>query len=367
MRRVGLGLLVLGLGLAGLLAAAVLAGTHALPGTSTGTDTTATAATETTPPSTTAPQPPPTTMAPPTTAPTPQPRSRLPALIASGVRIGNVPVGGLTRAAAERAVQGWFARPLVFLVGRERLAVPAARLGAVPYLGPAVARALAAKPGAIVPLTIALHGAPGRAWIRRLAKGFDRKPVDATVHLRNLRPVVSQSRVGRRLRQAPALRAIFAALNANRRAPLRLPVKGLAPRMSSASFGPVIVIRRGSNHLYLYRGMRYVRRFGVATGQASYPTPLGRWQIVVKARNPWWFPPNSPWAEGKQPVPPGPGNPLGTRWMGLSSPGVGIHGTPDAASIGYSASHGCIRMYIPDAEWLFNHVEVGTPVFVVSA
>ena len=49
--------------------------------------------------------------------------------------------------------------------------------------------------------------------------------------------------------------------------------------------------------------------------------------------------------------PAGPGNPLGTRWMGLSAPAVGIHGTPDAASIGYSASHGCIRMQIPDAEW----------------
>ena len=64
---------------------------------------------------------------------------------------------------------------------------------------------------------------------------------------------------------------------------------------------------------------------------------------------------------------PGPDNPLGTRWMGLSAPGVGIHGTPSDASIGYSASHGCIRMHIPEAEWLFNHVDVGTTVFIVSA
>ena len=65
-------------------------------------------------------------------------------------------------------------------------------------------------------------------------------------------------------------------------------------------------------------------------------------------------------------TPPGPGNPLGTRWMGLSSPGVGIHGTPESGSIGYSESHGCIRMLIPQAEWLFDHVTVGTPVFIVS-
>ncbi len=106
--------------------------------------------------------------------------------------------------------------------------------------------------------------------------------------------------------------------------------------------------------------MRLVRKFGVATGQASYPTPLGEFTIATKQLNPWWYPPDSDWAAGAAPVPPGPGNPLGTRWMGLSEPLIGIHGTPDAASIGYSASHGCIRMQIPDAEWLFERVKVGT-------
>jgi len=83
--------------------------------------------------------------------------------------------------------------------------------------------------------------------------------------------------------------------------------------------------------------------------------------------NPWWRPPDSPWAKGLSPIPPGPGNPLGTRWMGLSVPGVGIHGTPDDSSIGYSASHGCIRMHIPDAEWVFQHVKLGTPVVIIDA
>ena len=82
-------------------------------------------------------------------------------------------------------------------------------------------------------------------------------------------------------------------------------------------------------------------------------------------RNPWWYPPSSDWARGLSPVPPGPGNPLGTRWMGLTAPGVGIHGTPNAASIGYSESHGCIRMFIPEAEWLFDHVSIGTTVFII--
>ena len=115
------------------------------------------------------------------------------------------------------------------------------------------------------------------------------------------------------------------------------------------------MIHRGINRLYFYNGEHFVRVFPVATGQPAWPTPLGHFQIVVKQRNPWWFPPTQDaWAAGAKPVPPGPGNPLGTRWMGLSAPGVGIHGTSEPWSIGHSESHGCIRMQIPSAEWLFT-------------
>jgi lipoprotein-anchoring transpeptidase ErfK/SrfK len=127
------------------------------------------------------------------------------------------------------------------------------------------------------------------------------------------------------------------------------------------------VIMRGSNRLLFYLDQKLDQRFQVATGQSAYPTPVGDFEIVIKERDPWWYPPDSDWAKGASAIPPGPGNPLGTRWMGLSAGGVGIHGTPDASSIGYSASHGCIRMRIPDAEWLFNHVKVGTPVFIVAS
>src|SRR5438270_198925 len=167
--------------------------------------------------------------------------------------------------------------------------------------------------------------------------------------------------------QRIAAGVIVAALTANRRTPIRLRQTAVAPKVTRANFGPVIVIRRSSNRLNLYRGMREWRLFAVATGQNTYPTPLGRFQIVVKWRNPWWYPPNSPWAAGQKPIPPGPDNPLGMRWMGLSAPGVGIHGTPNDSSIGYSVSHGCIRMHIPDAEWLFVRVRIGTPVYIVAA
>jgi lipoprotein-anchoring transpeptidase ErfK/SrfK len=150
------------------------------------------------------------------------------------------------------------------------------------------------------------------------------------------------------------------------RAPLQLLTQAVPAQRTVANFGPVIVVTRGVNTLKLYDGRRLVRTFHVATGQSAYPTPAGVWRIVDKQRNPWWYPPTtSSWARGLKPIPPGPGNPLGTRWMGLDASGVGIHGTNAPASIGYSLSHGCIRMQVPQAEWLFQHVQLGTPVVIL--
>ena len=287
--------------------------------------------------------------------------------IAAGVSIGGVPVGGLTSTDAYDAVNQSFSQPLVIIVRSHRLAPQPAQLGAVARIGEAVARAGSAPPGTQIALAVTVNRARVRAYIGVVAKRFDVQPVDAQLFLRNLRPWIAKPVVGLKLYRARAEAAIVRALLANKRGPLRLRQKAIPPATTRTNFGPVIVIRRGSNRLYLYRGMRPWQVFPVATGQAIYPTPLGRFRIVVKWRNPWWYPPSSPWAAGLKPVPPGSGNPLGTRWMGLSAPGVGIHGTPDAASIGYSASHGCIRMRIPEAEWLFRQVRIGTTVFIVSA
>jgi lipoprotein-anchoring transpeptidase ErfK/SrfK len=290
-----------------------------------------------------------------------------PYLIGAGVSIAGVPVGGMTADDAYNAVDASFSRPLVLIVARHRLTPLPSQVGAVARIGEAVGRARTAAPGTRIPLGIAINRGRLRAYIRVVAKRFDTKPVEARLYLRNLRPWIAKPIPGRALYRARAEAAIVGALVANRRGPLYLRQKTILPAVTRANFGPVVVIRRGSNRLHLYRGMRAWRVFPVATGQSSYPTPLGRFRIVVKWKNPWWYPPSSPWAQGLKPIPPGPGNPLGTRWMGLSAPGVGIHGTPDAASIGYSASHGCIRMRISDAEWMFRRVEIGTTVFIVAA
>jgi hypothetical protein len=288
-------------------------------------------------------------------------------VIAAGVTIGGVAVGGMTADEAGAAVTTAFEEPIELLVLQHTLYVKPERLGTTALVQDAVNRALGALPDTALKLRVRLSRPKAQAYVDSLAKHFDRKPEDAKLLLRDLRPLVTRSHPGRTLRRLPSLSAIFTAFVENSRLPLRLQFRALAPHVTRSQIGPVIVIHRGSNRLFLYDGMRLEHVFGVATGQSAYPTPLGRWSIVVKWRNPWWYPPHSPWAKGAKPIPPGPGNPLGTRWMGLSASGVGIHGTPDDTSIGYSASHGCIRMHIPDAEWLFNHVRIGTTVFIVSA
>jgi hypothetical protein len=288
-----------------------------------------------------------------------------PAAIPVGVTIGGVPVGGMAPEVATTVVQQAFQTPLQLKLGTTRILVTPDVLGAVPIVDKAIERALAAPPDTAIPLGVNAPGSMITEFVKKIAQRFDRAPLDSKLYLRRLRPWLSKERPGRKLEQKRAVRDIVAALYAGSRETLQLYQINTRAKVTRRNFGPVIVIRRGSNGLYLYNGTRFRRLFRVATGQSRYPTPLGRFRVVVKWKNPWWYPPSSPWAEGEQPVPPGPGNPLGTRWMGLSAAGVGIHGTPSDGSIGYSVSHGCIRMHIPEAEWLFNHVDVGTTVFIV--
>ena len=359
-RALGIAVAALALSAAGVLTALVPAGSaqEPPPTETTSTDTTTATTTETTETTTEA-----TTTAPP---PKPRPKPR-PVRLPQGVTIGGIHVGGLSPDAAYAVVRAAFRSPLVLRVGAHRATVQITRLGAVAYAKTAVAHARSARPGASVPLGVSVRGGAVRRLVDSLRGRYRRDPIDSKLLLRDLKPFVTEGQPGKALDREGAIAAILSALRENQRTGIELSYDDVPQKIGRANFGPVIVIRRGSNHLYLYKGMKPWRTFTVATGQAVYPTPLGRFRIVVKWKDPWWYPPNSPWAKGAKPIPPGPGNPLGTRWMGISAPGVGIHGTPDPASLGYSASHGCIRMYIPYAEWLFGHVEIGTPVYIVPA
>jgi lipoprotein-anchoring transpeptidase ErfK/SrfK len=332
------------LALAGVLAAAVLAAPSAAQ--------------------TPVPPPPPTTTAPPPPPVEPPP----PDFIPEGVTVGGVNVGGLLPDQAYQEVNNAAKDPIVLAFRGRTFVVAPWKLGTRVLARQAVSDALEAEPGEAVRLPVRIRGAAVRAYVRTLARELDRKPVSARFEMRRYRPWISRERPGRLLNRLRATKDIVEALAENRRGLIQLEAKTIRPRVTRRSLSyPVIVIHRESRRLRIYRGTRLWREFGIAVGQSSWPTPIGTFRIVVMHRNPWWFPPNSSWAQGSSPVPPGPGNPLGTRWMGLSAPGVGIHGTPDPASIGYSASHGCIRMHIPSAEWLFRRVTVGTPVYIFRA
>lgn len=289
-----------------------------------------------------------------------------PTTIAAGVTVaGDVLVGGLSPAEATVEVKAYFARPLSVKLGKRTFRLAPKQLGASAFVGDAIKRARIAPPGANVPLKVAAPRVALERYVRGLATRFDRAPVDSRLLLRDGKPFLTEERPGQRVRRAVAVLDLFRSLKTHLRTPVEVGLDAIPASTTRKSFGDVIVIRRGQNKLQLFDGMKLKRTFGVATGQSRYPTPLGKFEIIVKWSNPWWYPPASDWAKDAEPIPPGPGNPLGTRWMGISSPAVGIHGTPDAASIGYSVSHGCIRMRIPEVEWLFKQVEIGTPVYIV--
>jgi lipoprotein-anchoring transpeptidase ErfK/SrfK len=287
-------------------------------------------------------------------------------VIAPGVKVLGAPVGGLTPQAARAQIQRAFTRPIEIVYrGRPILVSPRA-LGARASIERAVRSALAATPRSRIALPVRFSKTAVSAYVDELNRRFGRKPVSSSVVGADGRgPLFSESRLGIAVEKDTMRAALEQQLSSGTRAPLVLLMKAVQPARTPASYGSIVVIDRGANTLRLYSSTRLVTTFHVATGQAVYPTPSGLFSVVNMQRDPWWTPPNSPWAQGLKPVPPGPGNPLGTRWMGISAPGVGMHGTPDDASIGYSRSHGCIRMHISDAEWLFNHVEVGTPVVIL--
>src|SRR5215210_4770385 len=248
--------------MAGALAAVVVAGPTAASGLATET---------TTVPTSTEPQPPPPG----------------PVVIAAGVRVGGVAVGGLTEDAALSAVRTAFSAPLVLRFDRHVFRARPGRLGATAAVRTAVRRALSAAPGTRVPLPIRVKLRGVRRYVGGLARRFDRAPIDARYVLRGLRPVVVRDRPGRALDRKGAVRAIVAALRANRRLPIRLRAKLVAAGLTRKKLGPAIAIRRASNRLAFYVNGRLARTFGVATGQSQYPTPLGQFSIAVKWRNPW--------------------------------------------------------------------------------
>ena len=104
--------------------------------------------------------------------------------------------------------------------------------------------------------------------------------------------------------------------------------------------------------------------FPIAIGHPAYPTPTGQYEINDKQVDPAWYPPASPWAAEPSTIPPGRGTRSGPAGSARPPPAIGIHGTYADYSIGTAASHGCMRMHIPDVEKLYDQVTVGMPITI---
>ena len=191
-------------------------------------------------------------------------------------------------------------------------------------------------------------------------------PVSGGFQLQNGAPVYEKSKVGRELVSAKALAKIRLALREGGHV-VKLPIRKVQPSTDAAE-QRTIIIDLSANQLTLYQGKKKEGVYPVATGAPGFPTPDGSFQIVEMRKNPTWVNPDPTGWGSSMPdsIPPGPNNPLGTRAMNLNAPGIRIHGTSDIGSLGTAASHGCIRMAMPQVEALFEKVGVGTPVLIID-
>lgn len=139
-----------------------------------------------------------------------------------------------------------------------------------------------------------------------------------------------------------------------------LPSRRILPHASPAEGVVVNLPERG---FYVFSRAKKPQFFPIAVGEPGrFATPTGSFTIVEKVEDPDWIAPEWAGLGEDNVVPAGPDNPLGDRWIGLSSPGLGIHSTNNPSSIGSATSHGCMRMYPELARSAFDLVRTGWPV-----
>ncbi len=311
--------------------------------------------------------------------------------IASGVRVGGVPVGGLGARSAherlERRLGAAVREPLQLQAGGRSWTLSLSRGEASVDASAAVRAALdrshdgafprrvgRALPGGGLDVDLAPPVAFRRGtfdrFIDRVARALERAPLDATVRSAGaqLRPVPDRPGTAVPKGTLEALvRAHIASTVARRTLSVPRRVQHANVRVSNlrTKYRHYVLIRRDTFRLEYFRGMRLARSYPIAVGMEGLDTPAGLYEIQGKQINPPWLVPNSPWAGDKagKLIPPGRDNPLKARWLGFNG-SAGIHGTSDVGSLGQRASHGCVRMSVPGVIDLYRRVPVHAPVRV---
>lgn len=301
-----------------------------------------------------------------TTVPAPAPT---PGIAVAGSLVAGVDISGMDAATALTTVNAAFAQQIVITIDTRVFKVRSSQLEAVYDTQTAVTEAVARTAGGNTPVARTYNETKLKDQVKRILRlSSDKGSVSAWVI--RAKPMIKPGKAG----SAPNGKLVEKQIRAAISQPLlraqqeAIPLVAVKPSATLEQLGYVVVVSKGERLLRLYAPVagkaKAVLKFKVAVGAPSFPTPAGTFTIVTMQKDPWWNPPDSDWAKDSEPVPPGPSNPLGTRWMGLDRQDIGLHGTPDSSSLGGYASHGCVRMFIPSAEKLYSLVDVGTPVVI---
>lgn len=210
------------------------------------------------------------------------------------------------------------------------------------------------------------------AWVATVAEQIDRPAIDATRSVSGSTLKIKKSATGRQTQLVESAAELGLAFStesvlADKPRTVTLPVDSIKPKVSIKKLGKTIVVDLSERRIRLYDGSKLEVTYRCAIGTPSHPTPKGEFEIVLKRYLPTWVNPalNGWGADMPKSIPPGPGNPLGTRALNLSASGIRFHGTTAIGSIGTAASHGCMRMRRADIEDFYERVEVGTKVYIV--
>ena len=313
-------------------------------------------------------------------------------LIAKGVSVAGLDVGGMRRADATQLIQRRLAdrlnQPIRVKAGEKTFRMSPERAGVTTDVGGMVAEAVAASregnllqrswrdlTGGEVKKSVALkqgyNDRAVRSFVRHIARRINREPQDASVKpsAGGLQMVSSKDGFavqGNDLRDR--IRRALVTPGAPRK--ITAETRVVEPEVTTDNLAEkypwYVVVNRPKFQLTVYERLRPKKTYKVAVGQVGLETPAGLYHVQNKAINPDWKVPNSAWAgdlAGKVIKGTDPENPLKARWLGIFD-GAGIHGTDAVSSLGTAASHGCIRMAIPDVIEVYDSVPVGAPVFI---